>query len=71
MIDRAQVLPDLTINSLQINAGEELGVLVNMYDAARYRASETARADVPLARLAPGIELLTVIFVLRSIRGER
>jgi hypothetical protein len=61
---------DLKINSFAINVGEELDVLVNMYDAARYRARQR-RADVPLARLAPGIELLTVIFVLRSIRGKR
>jgi len=68
MIDRTRMFaPDLKINSLQINAGEEHGVLVNMYGTP----CETARADVPLACLAPGIELLTVIFVLRSIPSER
>ena len=41
-----------------------------MYDAARYRVRQ-ALADVPLARLVAGIELLTVIFVLRSIQDER
>lgn len=40
MIDRAQVALDLKINSLQINAREELGVLVNMYDATRYQVRQ-------------------------------
>lgn len=56
---------DFKINSLQKER------VTTHIPVTRDTGPDSKRADVPLARLIPGIELLTVIFVLRSIQVER